>query len=100
MKKICLIIFLISLPLTILSINLLNRNNSEIECAAIDGQVVDNEYFIMNYDMEYIEVEKNIYYYNYTLWVSSIILGIITGISMIITLYLGIFRPAADRMFN
>ena len=99
MKKISFIVFIISLLLSLVSMKLLDINDKKILGDAISGEVIDGKYYIMNNELELVEVTKAVYTYNYSLWVITIVLGIITGISMIITLYVNIIKKILDKAY-
>ena len=95
---ISLIIFLISLPLTLIIGNILQDNGKALGGAAISGYEENGKYFIMTYTKEFEEVSRHLWMKNYVLWVSTLVLGLIFMISMAVSVTLYLIVPALSKM--
>lgn len=97
MKKVSLIVFIVSLLLAITSVKILDKQGEKYPGDAISGHVEGNKYYFSS-NNEYIEVSKSTYYFNISLWICMLFFGLISGISGVIAVYTNLMKPAFKKI--
>ena len=84
-RKVFFKIYILIIVLTIIFYNLLNSQTNKLNGGALDrGYHIEGVYYILTYDMEYKEVPKLTWYFNKVLWITVIVLIILSGLGMVI----------------
>lgn len=91
--KVSLSLFIVFLIITILSIYGVNKHCSNIGGDAISGYSEDGMFYIMTSDKLFLEVSKETYVLNISLFIILFISAVISAVSMLMTVILfGVHR--------
>ena len=102
-RKVFLIIFLITIVLTVFIIFLLKDQTKKLNGDAMSGYIDGETYYIMTYDKEYKEVSRITWYFNYTLSILMIVFVCLSGLGytiFMLTCVMPFIEKESIRMFN
>jgi hypothetical protein len=83
MRKKLSILFLIIFVLTIISVTVLKMQIDQLNGSALSGHRSDGKYFIMTYELTYVEVSKFEWYTDFIIWVITLVFWVLSGIGLI-----------------